>query len=78
MRARVPVPARWHWDGHYWPIKPFATTSVWTAVIDCTVKRRCRRAIPGSHAAREIGRHFRDHSDRVLPRRDRRPDHGEG
>ena len=55
----------WHRDGRYWPIKPLATTSVWIAVTDCTVANGCLRVIPGSHAARRIGRHFRDHSDRV-------------
>ena len=55
----------WHRDGRYWPIKPLATTSVWIAVTDCTVENGCLRVIPGSHAARKIGRHFRDHSDRV-------------
>ena len=55
----------WHRDGRYWPIKPLATTSVWIAVTDCTAENGCLRVIPGSHAAREIGRHFRDHSDRV-------------
>ena len=55
----------WHRDGRYWPIKPLATTSVWIAVTDCTVDNGCLRAIPGSQAAQRIGRHFRDHSDRV-------------
>lgn len=55
----------WHRDGRYWPIKPLATTSVWIAVTDCTVANGCLRTIPGSHAGRRIGRHFRDHSDRV-------------
>jgi len=55
----------WHRDGRYWPIKPLATTSVWIAVTDCTVGNGCLRVIPGSHTKREIGRHFRDHSDRV-------------
>ena len=55
----------WHRDGRYWPIKPLATTSVWVAVTDCTKENGCLRVVPGSHAAREIGRHFRDHSNRV-------------
>ena len=55
----------WHRDGRYWPIKPLATTTVWIAVTDCTKGNGCLRVVPGSHAAREIGRHFRDHSDRV-------------
>ena len=55
----------WHRDGRYWPIKPLATTTAWIAVTDCTKENGCLRVIPGSHASREIGRHFRDHSDQV-------------
>lgn len=55
----------WHRDGRYWPIKPLATTSVWIAVTDTTVENGCLRVIPGSHAARDIGEHYRDHSDAV-------------
>ena len=55
----------WHRDGRYWPIKPLATTSVWIAVTDTTVENGCLRVIPGSHAARSIGEHYRDHSDGV-------------
>ncbi len=55
----------WHRDGRYWPIKPLATTSVWIAVTDTTVENGCLRVVPGSHAAKDIGEHFRDHSDDV-------------
>lgn len=57
--------APWHRDGRYWPIKPLATTSIRTAVTDCTAENGCLRVIPGSHAPGRIGRHFRDLSDRV-------------
>ena len=55
----------WHRDGRYWPIKPLATTSVWIAVTDTTAENGCLRVIPGSHAAQDIGEHYRDHSDGV-------------
>jgi ectoine hydroxylase-related dioxygenase (phytanoyl-CoA dioxygenase family) len=55
----------WHRDGRYWPIKPLATTSVWIAITDTTAENGCLQIIPGSHAARDIGRHFRDDSDAV-------------
>ena len=51
----------WHRDGTYWPIRPLATTSVWIAIWDSVVENGCMRFIPGSHSAREAGRHF--HSD---------------
>ena len=56
----------WHRDGRYWPIKPLATTSVWIAVEETTLENGCLRILQGSHKAREIGRHFRDHSDGVI------------
>ncbi|MBM85809.1 MAG: phytanoyl-CoA dioxygenase [Rhodospirillaceae bacterium] len=55
----------WHRDGRYWPIKPLETTSVWIAIDECTAENGCLRAIPGSHKAREVGRHFRSTSDEV-------------
>lgn len=55
----------WHRDGRYWPIKPLNTTSVWIGVSNCTVESGCLRVIPGSHAARETGEHYRDHGDGV-------------
>lgn len=55
----------WHRDSRYWPIKPLRTTSVWIAVTDCTATNGCLRVIPGSHAAQDTGKHFRDHSNNV-------------
>ena len=40
----------WHRDGQVWPIKPLATTSVWIAATESTVRNGCLRVIPGSHA----------------------------
>jgi ectoine hydroxylase-related dioxygenase (phytanoyl-CoA dioxygenase family) len=39
----------WHQDGHYWPMRPQATCSVWIAVDASTVENGCLRVIPGSH-----------------------------
>lgn len=41
----------WHQDGHYWPIRPLATCTVWVALDDSTVENGCLRVIPGSHRA---------------------------
>ena len=58
----------WHRDGRYWPIRPLATASVWIAIDECTTENGCLRAIPGSHKAGEIGRHFRsEREDFVNP-----------
>ncbi len=50
----------WHRDAHFWPIEPMATTSVWLAVTDSMSENGCFRAIPGSHLAKEFGKHFND------------------
>ena len=40
----------WHQDGHYWPIRPLATCTVWVALEPSTRENGCLRVIPGSHA----------------------------
>jgi len=40
----------WHQDGHYWPLDPPETCSVWIAVDPSTVENGCLRVVPGSHA----------------------------
>jgi hypothetical protein len=39
----------WHQDGHYWPIKPLATCTVWIAIDDSTTDNGCMGYIPRSH-----------------------------
>ena len=53
----------WHQDGHYWPIRPLATCTVWVALEDSQVDNGCLRVIPGSHAARQLHKHL--HEDRT-------------
>lgn len=57
-RAEAGPAVPWHRDAGYWPIKPLATATVWIAVTDSLVENGCLRCIPGSHAARQAGRHF--------------------
>jgi len=52
----------WHQDGHYWPIRPLATCTVWVALEESKVENGCLRVIPGSHAARKLHEHL--HEDR--------------
>jgi hypothetical protein len=52
----------WHQDGHYWPIRPLATCTVWVALEPSDVGNGCLRVIPGSHAARALHPHL--HEDR--------------
>ncbi len=53
----------WHQDGHYWPIRPLATCTVWVALETSDVGNGCLRVIPGSHAAKQLHDHL--HEDRT-------------
>jgi len=58
----------WHQDGHYWPIRPLATVTVWVALDDSTVGNGCLRVIPGSHADKRHYDHERMEGDLALDR----------
>lgn len=53
----------WHQDGHYWPIRPLATCTVWVALEASDRGNGCLRVIPRSHAARTLHEHL--HEDRT-------------
>ena len=53
----------WHQDGHYWPIRPLATCTVWVALEDSKSDNGCLRVIPGSHRGRVLHEHL--HEDRT-------------
>ena len=46
-----------HQDGHYWPIRPLATCTVWVAIEDSDRGNGCLRIVPGSHRGRVLHRH---------------------
>jgi hypothetical protein len=48
----------WHQDGHYWPIRPLATCTVWVALEPSTKANGCLRVIPGSHRGRQLHEHL--------------------
>ena len=52
----------WHQDGHYWPIRPLATCTVWVALEPSTRANGCLRVIPGSHSGQQLHPHL--HEDR--------------
>lgn len=52
----------WHQDGHYWPIRPLATCTVWVAIDDSTRENGAMRYIPGSHKS-GLYKHLTDSSD---------------
>ena len=53
----------WHQDGHYWPIRPLATCTVWVALEESTVENGCLRVIPRSHVGQVLHEHL--HEDRT-------------
>jgi ectoine hydroxylase-related dioxygenase (phytanoyl-CoA dioxygenase family) len=53
----------WHQDGHYWPIRPLATCTVWVALEASDAGNGCLRVIPGSHRERRLHDHL--HEDRT-------------
>lgn len=60
----------WHQDGHYWPVRPLATCTVWLALDPSTRTNGCLRVIPGSHRSRTLLNHLReDRTDVVLTAR---------
>lgn len=60
----------WHQDGHYWPIRPLATCTVWLALEPSTRANGCLRVIPRSHTARQLHDHLHeDRSDLTLNQR---------
>lgn len=52
----------WHQDGHYWPIRPLATCTVWLALEESVVENGCLRVIPKSHINQQLHAHL--HEDR--------------
>ncbi len=52
----------WHQDGHFWPIRPLATCSVWIAIDDVTLENGAMQYIPGSQRERRLFDHVRDES----------------
>ena len=60
----------WHQDGHYWPIRPLATCTVWLALEPSRRENGCLQVIPGSHRAQALHPHlFEDRNDLTLNQR---------
>jgi ectoine hydroxylase-related dioxygenase (phytanoyl-CoA dioxygenase family) len=60
----------WHQDGHYWPIRPLATCTVWVALEASDKGNGCLRVVPGSHREKKLWDHLHeDRSDLTLQQR---------
>ncbi len=59
-----------HQDGHYWPIRPLATCTIWLALDASSRENGCLRVVPGSHRDKKLFAHLReDRADLVLTQR---------
>jgi len=68
--AREGYATPWHQDGHYWPIRPLATCTVWVALEPSRRANGCLRVIPRSHAGRRLHPHLHEsRSDLTLNQR---------
>ena len=56
----------WHQDGHFWPIRPLATCSVWIAIDDVTLDNGAMQYVPGSQRERRLFDHIRDDSEQSV------------
>ena len=61
-----------HQDGHYWPIHPLATCTVWVAIEDSDKGNGCLRVVPGSHRNKALHPHSTETghfalSERIAP-----------
>ncbi len=56
----------WHQDGHYWPISPLATCSVWIALDSANLENGCMRYIRGSHHLNKVLPHTTSHLGDVV------------
>ena len=65
-RALAGPSTPWHRDASHTPIKPLATTSVWIAVFDSLRTNGCLQFLPGSHAARQAGKHIWQEGDDLI------------
>ncbi len=56
----------WHQDGHYWPIRPLATCTIWIALDPSTSENGCLRVIPGSHRSGVTHPHLMEHREDIV------------
>lgn len=56
----------WHQDGHYWPIRPLATCTVWVALERSDAENGCLRVVPGSHEGGVLHDHMKEEGDLAL------------
>lgn len=48
-----------HQDGHYWPIRPMATVTVWLALDSSDPENGCLQVVPKSHVEKRNYEHYK-------------------
>lgn len=67
--CKLPETARevpWHQDGQYWPIRPWATCTVWLALDKVDKANGAMKVIPGSHNRQDWRHHGDDNPNLTL------------
>lgn len=65
----------WHQDGHFWPIRPLATCTVWVAIDDVDAENGGMMFVPGSHRTRELYPHAEQPSEESALNAELVPEH---
>lgn len=65
----------WHQDGHFWPIRPLATCTVWIALDDVDAENGGMMFVPGSHRTRELYPHAEQPSEESALNAELVPEH---
>lgn len=65
----------WHQDGHFWPIRPLATCTVWIALDDVDAENGGMMFVPGSQRTRELYPHAEQPSEESALNAELMPEH---
>jgi ectoine hydroxylase-related dioxygenase (phytanoyl-CoA dioxygenase family) len=65
----------WHQDGHFWPIRPLATCTVWIAIDNVDAENGAMMFVPGSHRTRELYPHADQPSEESALNAELMPEH---
>lgn len=55
-----------HQDGHYWPIRPLATVSVWVALDRSTRENGCLQVVPRTHTSKGFYSHHKSDDPKLV------------
>ena len=73
--AQTGLAVPWHQDGHFWPIRPLATCTVWIAIDDVDAENGGMLYVPGSHRTRELYPHAEQPSEESALNAELVPEH---